>query len=61
MQTQDLLKQWLVDNTEFRSPTKEHISGNLSLILTCKIIFENGLKKQIFSETVLTVKLILKK
>ena len=45
MQTQDLLKQWLVDNTEFHSPTKEHISGNLSLILTCKIIFENGLKR----------------
>ena len=49
MQTQDLLKQWLVDNNKFGNPPKEHVSGNFNLILTCKIIFENGLKKQIFS------------
>ena len=45
MQTRDLLKQWLVDNSDFHSPTKELISGNLNLILTCKILFKDDFKR----------------
>ena len=54
MQTQDLLKQWLVDNNKFANPPKEHVSGNFNLVLT---VSQSSYKTQSIVLNILGLKL----